>query len=441
MTEESEDQPVAEVAPSGDDARGVEQNGHDPESESTRPRRGGGGAVAWLALLLALGLIGAAAWVILGPGSRWLPTADLERRQAASEQRLSELDQRLDALLAERLDGVETSVTTLREQLDGVDDDLVALRRELDALPAPFDPQALQRRLEELSARLEREIPALRQRLTALESRLDAAVETEAPRRVAQRAALLEAIAYLREARVRFEVARHAEPALAGFRQALAILQDLNLSGLEPIVAALRAELEQLSRVAAQRPDTAVGKLDELAEAVPEWPLVGTAGSQRAPRAANSEGGNGGGEQAAPAGWAQRLSGLLGDMVRVRRAGDMPVTLDEADSLRRQVASQLTSAQLMLLQRRYPAYQQLLDTVIGTLEQWFDTAEPTVASALASLRQLRDAATAPESPSLGAAEARLRELLQTLREAGGESQSSRRAGPDQMGTASRRAAN
>jgi len=445
MTEQSEDRPLATESPPGEDARGVEpgveQDGRDRDAEPARPARSGGGVVAWLALLLALALIGVAAWVVLGPGSRWLPTADLERRQAASAQRLSELDQRLDALAAERLDGVETAVASLREQLGGIDDDLVALRRELDAVPAAFDPQPLQRRLDRLSARLEREIPALRQRLTALESRLDAAVETGAPRRVAQRAALLDAIAYLREARVRFEVSQRPEPALAGFRQARTILRQLNLSGLEPVVAALHAELEQLSRVAARRPDTAVAELGTLAGAAADWPLAGTAGPERQAAAADSERGNGAGQKVAPTGWWQRLSGLLGDMVRVRRAGDMPVTVDEAHGLRRQVATQLTSAQLLLLQGRYPAYRQLLDTIIGTLEQWFDTAEPTVASALASLRQLHEAAAAPEPPSLGAAETRLRELLETLRGEAGESQSSRRPGPGQAGTASQRDAN
>jgi uroporphyrin-III C-methyltransferase len=93
----------------------------------------------------------------------------------------------------------------------------------------------------------------------------------------------------------------------------------------------------------------------------------------------------------------------LGDLVRVQRV-DEPTALllstEQADQLRSTLRQRLLTVQLALLMRQPAIWKNELDTVVHTLDTYYDSRSPDTLAALGLSRELSQTRIAVAMPDL-----------------------------------------
>lgn len=350
-------------------------NGDDPD----RRPRGGGTALALLALLFALASLAGTGWI-------WW-----QDRLSAGQERQA-LAQSLTQHLAGEIARLESSDGDLSARLDELRTDLEQLTAEAgggDALAnlrsgAAADRERLER-LEQslreqtaLSRSLQAATDALQTRLLAAEAgmgqlsarNLDAAGELD----------LAEVDYLLRLASERLQLFSDpaaADRALELADRHLAALDDPAHLGVRQAIAAARRDLAGLSL-----PDylQVAARLDEIQAGIARWPFAGDSGSAS----------TAGVDASTKTSWWARLKSTFASLVTVRRsAGTEPaLSLEDKDYVRQRVWLQLEITHLSLMRRDQQAFRAALARVQDSLATWFDPADDAVQAAGRSLSDL-----------------------------------------------------
>ncbi|WP_191621363.1 uroporphyrinogen-III C-methyltransferase [Marinihelvus fidelis] len=361
----------------------IEEQEFDPFArELEKARRGSAGTVAWLALLLALGVAGFVGWQWWQDSRAPDPAATLHTAVADVRQQLAALE-RHDGVQDGRIDAVER-----RGDGEGVR----ALQNRVAELGSGVN---------DLSARVsvaEQAQADTQQRLRGIESGFSAVLAREqSPTRVLE----LDEIDHL--LRVASERARlYADPDTADGALALA---DAQLQAIDdplylPVrqaIATTRQHLQALERVDTVAVTEQLGALQGRVIALP-FP-----GDEPAATEAVS------GEES-PGLWARFKASLAG-LVTVRRTtGDKPLGLEDRDFLRQALWLQLETARLALMRRDQGMYDGALDRAGSSLNEHFDTSAATVREFNAALATLGDVNVAPAIPDVSAPWTRLQRL-------------------------------
>jgi len=338
-----------------------------------------GGGMAWLAVLLALFALAAAAWL-------WWQ--DSQSRQQQADQWRAEQQVYLDEL--KRL---ESALANLQSAGNQTSADLTGdLQRRLEVLESNRDSgesfrtetaawnRAAQAALEESQARL----AAVDERLKNLSARsAESSTELE-----------LEELDYLlRMAQERLQLfgdTRTADRALRLADQQVQSFDNPMFIGLRREITAARQAL-----TAADLPDMVAlsAELDKVQESIAGLPFLAS--------------GNNGDPQASNAGpevhWWDRLKNALSGLVTVRRIDEnelaIPALADQ-QALRQRAWLELEQARLAALRREQDIYQASLAQAGETIDRWFDNDDAQVKLALTSIAALSQRNVNPELPDI-----------------------------------------
>ena len=336
-------------------------------------RRGGGG-VAWLALLLVLGL---AAW----NGWQWWQGQRGERAAQVTGVQLDRLANALDAS-SQRLNALETAV----EQGNALAERLQQL--ETASREGAIDEQSLQSAL--VAARAD--LAELRGKLDETQAALAAlAARQESP---GQRVELAEVAFLLRAANERLQLfgdSAGADRALALADAQLAALDDPLYLPVRQAIAAARLELESMPRI-----DT-VALTERLGQLQARVPMLAIKG-EHAPAALPQEPAP---DAVEPGLWARFKATLAGLVTVRRRAEAEPLfSLEDKDYLRQGLWLQLEAARLALLRGDTEAWGETLGRARTALENWFEVSDAQVQAAMQDIGNLRDTSLAVNYPDL-----------------------------------------
>lgn len=367
----------------------------DPFAHDTG-RKGGGGAtagVAWLALLLVLGLAGL-------NGYQWWQERALQADGASLQRSLDRLRsgqaglQGDIRLLESRLEDVEQS---------GAVSELAVLRSDIQSLQsglAELGEQGLdtQAQLDAGQAALLR----LQQRLDALEANIAGiAARASEPARSTDIAEIGYLLRLAAERLALFGDVRSADQALA---LADARLEALDDSVYQPVRRSIFESRQALQALPV--PDLAAlsARLSALQGGIDALPFPGEtpAGSES-------------GEPDAPSGepglW-QRIKSALAPLVKVRRRVDQGglLSLEDKDFLRQGLWLQFESARLALMRHDVASWNHALRQAHENLAGRFDAGSRPVRDMLGEVELLLATELEPELPDISAAAAQLRLL-------------------------------
>jgi len=168
--------------------------------------------------------------------------------------------------------------------------------------------------------------------------------------------------------------------------------------------------LEIASLRAVPVPDLAdvLVRIGRLEDQVPTLPVIGMPVSQGRRADARQEA-----PGALERAW-QRIKQAAGDLVSLRRIepATARLVIQEEDSLRRQhLELLLFSARIAAMRPDRAAYAQSLRASSAWIEQYFDTARPEVAGALAEIQALAEVNIDPELPGIGEAARLLQSII------------------------------
>ncbi|MCP4301054.1 MAG: hypothetical protein GY783_10750 [Gammaproteobacteria bacterium] len=382
---EDKEAPAEEVAedkeaPAEDVAEDKEAPAEDvPAADKPAKRRGNG--IAWLALLLSLTALAAVAYTV---SRDWLAASDtstddavasLGNRLSATQDSLSALDARIS-----ELDGRDSSAAA----------ELEDLRQELDE------------RVESLSS-----LPA---RMSTLESSVSSLAGVSQGARDTW--LLAEAEYYMQIANAQLQLANNPHLAALALRMADERVVQMSDPALIDVRRAVSDELAALD--AMEKPDIAgtTMTLASLARVVESLPLDNTAGTDDVDEQALDE------EQSGVSrAWSSVKSAMSG-LVKVTPPDQPKLALLSPDAeyfLRNNLALQLQSARLALLRGEQAAFEQTLDDTINLMSKYFDSESAQVASAQATLTEIRSSVFTTPAPDISGS-LRLLRQFRTLQE-------------------------
>jgi uroporphyrin-3 C-methyltransferase len=335
---------------------------------SEKPR-GGGSGLAFLALLVALAALLAAAWL-------WWQ----DKSSGAAAESLTRSDiVRLDASVS----GLSAQLQELREELesqpDGADDArFEALQTAIteDRQQAAALQQAMQERAT-LARSTQSAIEALHGRLVAAESALAGLDARELDARGELDLAEVDYLLRLANERLLlFSDPRSADRALALADGHLAALDNPAYLGVRQSIAAARGDL-----AAVELPDdlAIAGQLEAIQQAIPGLPFP-----PASPSVAE-------GEAPAEAGWWEKLKAALANLVTVRRSTEQEsrrLSLQDKDYIRQRLWMQVEVSYLALMRHDQDAFRNGLQRVQASLAEWFDPASSEVAAVAQTLDAL-----------------------------------------------------
>lgn len=279
---------------------------------------------------------------------------------------------------------ITTDIALARTDIDGLRRAIELDRRERDLLRQRLADS------ENINKTLREEVLGVSERARVLED----AISNLADKRLSGHDAMLlnEAEMVLLLAQQRFELFHDAGAAARAYRiadSALAALQDPAFATVRETLAVELRSLEQLNQPAEA---AALTELAALRVQVSRLPLAAALDRQTA-------------------GGDTKLWRVLGQFVRITRAGPGGAAVADPALLRSYVGLDLRSAELALLERNEPALDAALDRAQAQLKDGFAANDPAVTDALDSVRRLRTmtAQTAPV-PTLGATLKELRNL-------------------------------
>lgn len=351
-------------------------------AEEKRPKRRGNG-VAWLALLVSLIAAAAVGYTIF---QSWAAAGD-----TAAEDAIADLDVRLRAA-AESRDELAARV----QQLGEVE---MVSRAELDALR-----QSLTEDIERFSS-----IPP---RMSTLESSVASLAGISDGARDAW--LLAEAEYYMQIANAQLQLANNPALAALALKMADERVVQMGNPALTDVRRAISDELAALDLM--EKPDIAGATmtLASLAHVVESLPLASETKAESAQQASADEESSG-----VNRAWVS-LKNAMSGLVKVTPPDETRIALLSPDAesfLRSNLALQLQSARLALLRGEQVVFEQTLDDTSELLSRYFDNDSAQVASARATLLELRGDVVTSAPPDISGS-LRLLRQYQALRENG-----------------------
>ena len=360
--EEPAEQPVEELAEGPVDEPGEPPAAPEPAEP---PRRRSGNPVAWLAFLASIVALAAAGYVAWND---WRTPAD------TSGEEIARVESRLETLVQERYDEVDSRLTGLAGQDAGADADIAALRQDIDE------------RIRLLSS-----LPA---RISTLESSVASLAGVSEGARDAW--VIAESEYYMQIANAQLQLANNPHLAALALRLADERIVQLANPALTDVRRAISDELAALEIM--ERPDIegATLTLASLARVVESLPLA-SAREDDEP-AADVDPETGGAGRA----WASVKNAMSG-LVKVtppERARLAQLSPDAEFFLRNNIALQLQSARLALLRGEQAIFEQTLDDTSALLNDYFDTESAAVAGALETIAEIRGHVLTADVPDI-----------------------------------------
>lgn len=389
-------QPAGAVSPGEQSDSAVAKQSDQNQQKS--PRRGGG-IVAALALIVALGAAGLAGWQWWlaqvdedGPAPELASTVEEQTDSLASLQaRTDELSQRLQKTQS-GLEEAQSRLDELTEAAESSSEEPEALRRELQS--AASDRKQIQQRLSTLSDRLDTTVSDFEARLeetgTVRSDRVESLMD-----QADRKAALMQVAVLLRLGRSRIEMADDREGALAAYRSAKAQLGKTESGSFERLRQLLAQELQSLESMQMTDWPALIGRLAALEQELESWPLRNADGGGVQEQAAGDEQGD--------EGWWSGLRDTMGGLVRVTPRESAPLTPAAAESVRTRLELHLAAAQAAAARRNGEELRLHLKTAEELVRARFDTASQAVERGLTVLSEVASAHQAPTLPELGGA--------------------------------------
>lgn len=358
-------------------------------SQRTAPRRGGG-IVAALAMIVALGAAGLAGW------QWWL--AEVEEAEPALASTVEEQGSSLKSLqsrtqeLSQHLQETQSRLEELAGAVESSGDEPAALRREIQS--AASARKQIQQRLSTLSEQVDTA-------LSDFETRLEETGDLRTDRvedllgQAGRKAALMEVAVLLRLGRSRIEMADDRDGALAAYRSASARLGKIESGSFERLRQLIARELESLESMQVTDWPALIGRLAAIEQELASWPLRNTGGGVKDPADTGREQGD--------EGWWSGLRETMSGLVRVTPRESAPLTPAAAESVRTRLALHLAAAQAAAARRSSEELGLHLEMAEELVQARFDTASRAVARGLEALTEVASAQQAPTLPELGGA--------------------------------------
>lgn len=373
---------AAAEPPRGEPDTTPEPATEQPASQSeAAPRARSGGAVAWFALLLVLGLGAAAAWLVL----------QAQSREAAVLQRLVELEE------------VDHSA-----QVVAADD--AEIRAELRALERSVQ-DTLEQRLNTVQPQLQRQAASVQEqasRLQALETRLAEQRAELAQLRGGDRDSwLLAEVEYLlRLANQRLIMAGDAVSARRLLQSADGILRQLDSTALHPVRRAVAEDLAALRALPELDVEGLYLRLGALVDQVAGLVIFELPERTDGPEAAAADTW----QQRLQQGYQQALATLSKYIVVRRREVPVEALVDPQweGLLRQNLVMLLQQAQVALLSGNQPLYEASLQRAQRWLTEFFLADEAAASAAANELEALSDEVIAVPLPDISASLAALK---------------------------------
>lgn len=417
---EASGQPADDTAEAATDDASAAEHEEPPAADSAHaddPHEGGGAAapapggngkdasgggrtvalVAWLALLLALAAAGFS-------GYRWW----LERSAGAET---AGLESAVNTLESEAADNAE-AVSELRGRLSSLQQ---SLQQAQQAARQAADADEL--------ARLQREFRESRDIVESLPGRMENLEESMASLQGVSAGArdawlVAEAEYYMQLANAQAQLAGNAELAAFALELADRRIRELGDPVYTPVRRELADEITALRAVEDVDIEGVTLTLASLADVIQSLPLDEEVTPEDRPRPEIGEEVSGFSRA-----WTA-VKNAFSDMVSVRRTNEQlePLLSPEAQYfLRTNIALQLQTARLALLQGEGAIFRQSLEDARSWLERYFDGDTRAVSGAVETIAELADSPVAAELPDISAS---LRLFRQRQALAQGSSQSS-----------------
>ena len=335
----------------------------EPVAE-TKPRSGGGSLLAGLALLIAVGALGASAYLF--KQLRGLDLGDQEPVVVESPPHdHSDLSQQLDALN-----------TTIKSNADEV--------KALQRAQSSGD-----RRFEELDALADR-IRATEQNLENLQGVSDSARQTWV---------LAEAQYYLQSANTRLQLARDVKTALLALRAADDRLNALGDPALYRVRELVANEIVSLESLPEQDFAGMALQLASLGQRVRELPVNNPLPELEEQAVVSEQTESNTGVDRA----VEKVWGSVKGLVTVRKTDEniTPLMTQEDEALLlRNLELQLQVARLSLLQRRQEEFRSNLNAARQWLNAHFDVSDAKVRNTIEKLTEMESVEIDPELPDI-----------------------------------------
>ena len=324
----------------------------EPPAKPVRQRSGN--PVAWLAFLAAIVALAASGYVAWND---WRTPVD-----TSADDEIARVEGRLEALVQERYDEVDSRLAGLADQDSGVDADLAALRQDVDE------------RIRLLSS-----LPA---RISTLESSVASLAGVSEGARDAW--IIAESEYYMQIANAQLQLANNPHLAALALKLADERIVQLANPALTDVRRAISDELAALEIM--ERPDIegATLTLASLARVVESLPLASADDDEPTPEIDPELSGPG-------RAWAS-VKGAMSGLVKVtppERAKLVQLSPDAEFFLRNNIALQLQSARLALLRGEQAIFEQTLDDTSALLNDYFDTDSAAVQGALTTIAEIR----------------------------------------------------
>lgn len=374
-----------------------------------------GGAMSFLALLLAAGAAGLSGymWTLRDAATvsqQPLEMPDLPDYSAAIDAQASALQtqgQQLESRLNAAVSELRTTVGDARTALET---DLNEVKRQNERLRA--EREGLDSGLADVEQNTRRAVSGFERRLGHLETSISALADRRTD--TTSELALAEAEYLLRAASERlslFDDPQGAGRALALAAEQLQAVNDPIYNTVRQSLANHRQALNQL-----QLPDRVAlsTELLALARSSVDWPLD-------ARRSLNTSGANLLVPEATEEGWWPRFKSVLSNVVVVHREKETAtvlLTLEEERLLRENIRLQLQVAQLAAARGEQALFESSISAVRDWMNEYYEVSAEPVAQALSSLDSLASTELSPALPDISQALRQLRNIRSTENLAG-----------------------
>lgn len=383
-------------------------------------RRAGSGAIAWVALLLAVIAAGLATqphWDQLFAGA--------DKKAAETARPAMEQFRSLADRLADTAETAEQNAQTL-EQLS---QNLAELETELNTALNERPAKDFYERADQLAARLERlegqfttRLGGVRVRVEDLEERVGRRLERfelrladfgagldRADRDLATRMRLVEVDSLFALAQDQLAVSGNVAVARRAWQRGLerlAMLQDAEFTELKKIARQEFARLEGF-----RPPDTAadVERLYTIVDAIGEWPAAYSQADDSSQTQSRQDS-----ETPSP-GWRDRLGGVFDELVTIENVDRDHFSPAEVDLLRARLQSTLQAAAVALVRADQDTARRLIERVLERAERGFDSGAGPVEESLQWLSTLAARDDDIRPPSLEDSRIEIARLLGSVR--------------------------